>query len=72
MGDRIGLELESKFPRIGGSCRGRVNSLSPLHFSNAAGAMATTTTRLATIKADATPVTMMMEPREAGNLPRIT
>lgn len=42
------------------------------HLSKAAGAIATTTTRLATIKAVATPVTMMIEPREAGNLPRIT
>jgi len=43
------------------------------HFrSNALGATATTTTRLATIKVNATNETSMMLPLEAGNLPRMT
>ncbi len=42
------------------------------YFSKALGAMISTTTKLAIIKAVATKETRMMVPREAGNLPRIT
>ena len=42
------------------------------HVSKALGATASTTTKLATINAVATNVTIRIVPLDAGNLPRIT
>jgi len=42
------------------------------YFSNAPGAIASTTTKLATISPPATVATIRMLPLDAGNLPLIT